>query len=87
MTNSTSVDRESVLEPLIRKLSYRTRLVERDRAAIRALPHTVKSMEPHQYVVREGDRASPDEIKADPEIVAAAALDVYQADVMSSPGA
>jgi CRP-like cAMP-binding protein len=57
VTNSTSGNRkESALEPLVRKLSYRTRLDERDRAAILALPHTVKSMEPHQYVVREGDR-------------------------------
>jgi hypothetical protein len=61
VTNSTSGNRkESALEPLVRKLSYRTRLDERDRAAIMALPHTVKAMEAHQYVVREGDgRAIP----------------------------
>jgi CRP-like cAMP-binding protein len=57
MTNSTSANRkESALEPLVRKLSYRTRLDERDPAAILDLPHTVKSVEPHQYIVREGDR-------------------------------
>jgi CRP-like cAMP-binding protein len=57
VTNSSVDSKGSALEPLIRKLSYRTRLDDRDRAAIRALPHTVKSMEPHQYVVREGDQA------------------------------
>lgn len=59
MTNNSSVGlKESALEPLIRKLSYRTKLDERDRSALMALPHKVKSMEPHQYVVREGDRAT-----------------------------
>ena len=59
MTNSRSVDpNESALEPLVRKLSYRTRLDEQDRAALMSLPHVVKSVEPHQYIVREGDRPS-----------------------------
>ena len=59
MTNHPSANpKQSALEPLIRKLSYRTKLDQGDRAAILALAHTVKSVEPHQYIVREGDRAT-----------------------------
>ena len=48
----------SALEPLIRKLAYRQRLSTEDRAAIRALPHSVKRFEPHHYIVRERDAAT-----------------------------
>lgn len=47
---------EHTLEPLARKLEYRAVLSPSDRAALLALPHTVKSLEQHQYVVREDDR-------------------------------
>jgi CRP-like cAMP-binding protein len=46
----------SALEPVVQKLAYWQKLDEDDRAAIRALPHTVKSFEQHQYIVRERDR-------------------------------
>ena len=40
---------------MVRKLEYWTKLDEMDRAAILALPHAVKSFDPHAYIVREGD--------------------------------
>ncbi|HET7678949.1 MAG TPA: Crp/Fnr family transcriptional regulator [Xanthobacteraceae bacterium] len=45
------------LERLARKLEYRVRLSPEDRAALLALPYTVKSVEQHYYVVRQGDKA------------------------------
>jgi CRP-like cAMP-binding protein len=42
---------------LLRKLEYWQTLDADDRAAILALPHTVKTLEQHSYVVREFDRA------------------------------
>jgi hypothetical protein len=48
----------SALEPLIRKLAYRQRLSAEDRAALRALPHSVKRFEPHHYIVREREVAT-----------------------------
>ena len=48
----------SALEPLVRKLSYRRELDAADRAAVLALPHVVKPLEQHQYIIRERDRAS-----------------------------
>ena len=48
---------EHPLEPLVRKLAYRAKLSGADRDALLALPHTVKTMEQHHYVVREGDAA------------------------------
>ena len=48
---------EPGLEPLARKLEYRVKLDKADRAALLALPHTLKQLERHHYVVREGDRA------------------------------
>lgn len=47
----------SVLEPMVRKLEYRQKLDADDRAALLALPHKVKLLEAHDYVVRQGDRA------------------------------
>jgi CRP-like cAMP-binding protein len=47
---------EPILEPLLKKLSYRAQLRASDRAAILALPHIVKSLEQHQFIVREDDR-------------------------------
>jgi CRP-like cAMP-binding protein len=45
-----------VLEPLVRKLSLHGPLSEDDKAAVLALPHTVRNLEPDQYLVREGDK-------------------------------
>jgi CRP-like cAMP-binding protein len=46
----------AALEPLARKLSYWHKLDAADRAAALALPHVVKSVEQHHYLVREHDR-------------------------------
>lgn len=46
------------LEPLVRKLAYHVDLDAADRAAILALPFTVKNVERHHYIVREHDRAT-----------------------------
>jgi CRP-like cAMP-binding protein len=48
----------SALEPLVRKLEYRVKLDEADRAALLALPHTLKRFENHHYIVRERDQAT-----------------------------
>lgn len=48
----------SALEPMIHKLEYRGRLSATDRAALLALPHTVKRFENQHYVVRERDQAT-----------------------------
>lgn len=46
------------LDPLVRKLAYRVELDGADRAAILALPSTVKLVERHHYLVREHDVAT-----------------------------
>lgn len=46
----------STLEPMLRKLEYRQKLDAADRAAVLALPHKIKQLERHDYIVREGDR-------------------------------
>jgi CRP-like cAMP-binding protein len=46
------------LEPLVKKLAYRSRLDTQDRAAIMALPFTVKTLERSQFVVRERELAT-----------------------------
>jgi CRP-like cAMP-binding protein len=48
----------ATLEPLVRKLAYWHKLDSADRAALLALPHTVRGLEPHHYIVRERDRAT-----------------------------
>ena len=45
------------LEPMLRRLEYWRRLDADDRAALLALPHSVKAFQPHHFVVREYDRA------------------------------
>jgi CRP-like cAMP-binding protein len=54
----TTQDRPSTeaLEPFLRKLEYRQKLNASDRAAVLALTHKVKSVEPRDYIVREGDK-------------------------------
>ena len=56
MNQSTSDS--SSLEPLVSKLSYRVPLDAADRAAILALPFTVKLIERNHYLVREHDVAT-----------------------------
>ena len=46
-TNSSS------LEPLVAKLVYRTDLSAEDRAAILAMPFSIRRMERGQFIVRE----------------------------------
>lgn len=46
----------SPLAPMLRKLGYWGELSEDDRAALLALPHTTKAIEPQGYIVREGDK-------------------------------
>jgi CRP-like cAMP-binding protein len=48
----------AALGPLVQKLSYWAKLDGADKAALLALPHSVKSLEPHQYIVRERDKAT-----------------------------
>lgn len=47
----------STLEPLVQKLAYRSELDQDDRAAILALPFTLKKMERHHFIVRERELA------------------------------
>jgi CRP-like cAMP-binding protein len=47
---------EHVLEPLLRKLRYWASLDEADEKALLALPHEIKEIQPHHYIVRERDR-------------------------------
>jgi CRP-like cAMP-binding protein len=44
------------LAPMLRKLQYWGVLNEDDQAAVLGLPHTTKVVEPHGYIVREGDK-------------------------------
>ena len=41
---------------MVRKLEYFRPLEEDDRAAVLALPHSLKTIEPRAYIVREGDK-------------------------------
>jgi CRP-like cAMP-binding protein len=49
---------EHPLSPLVQKLEYSGELCGEDRNAILALPHTLKAVEPHSYIVRHGDKPS-----------------------------
>lgn len=55
MQRDTSI---STLEPLVEKLTYRSDLDVDDRAAIMALPFTIKTVERGQFIVRERERAT-----------------------------
>ena len=48
----------AVLEPMVRKLGYWQKLDAADRQAILALPHTVRRVEQHHYIIRGRDKAS-----------------------------
>jgi CRP-like cAMP-binding protein len=53
----TTASEPSTLEPMLRKLAYWQKFDADDRAAILALPHTVRTLEAGNYIVREFDRA------------------------------
>jgi CRP-like cAMP-binding protein len=57
MTSATPAS-ASPLDPLLRKLQYWRELDEEERNAVLSLPHTVRKMEAHHYLVREFDRAT-----------------------------
>lgn len=48
---------KSVLAPMVEKLSLWRPLSDDDRAALLALPFRPHTIRPHEYIVREGDRA------------------------------
>jgi CRP-like cAMP-binding protein len=43
---------------MLRKLESWATFTDADREALLALPHTLKAIEPHHYLVRDGDRAT-----------------------------
>src|SRR5215212_3578019 len=49
----------STLQPMVNRLGYHRPLSADDRAALLALPHTIRRFERNYYVVREYDRAAP----------------------------
>jgi CRP-like cAMP-binding protein len=57
-TGGNAMSRSDVLEPLLRKLNYWFPLDAADEAALLALPHRVKTLEPHHHVVREREKAT-----------------------------
>ena len=46
----------STLEPMLRKLQYWRKLDAEDRAAVLALPHVLRTLQPSHYLIREFDR-------------------------------
>lgn len=58
MSSQSSQQARSALDPLVRKLEYRANFSAADRSALLGLPHVVRSLESHHYVVRERDRAT-----------------------------
>ena len=51
------MSQDSALEPMLRKLSYHFPLDQADERALLALPHKVKELDPHHYIVREREQA------------------------------
>ena len=49
---------QSPLAPMLRKLESWASFTDKDREALLALPHILKAIEPHHYIVRDGDRAT-----------------------------
>lgn len=49
---------QPALRPMLNKLEYWGAFDDVDRRALLSLPHTLKSLEKHQYVVRERDKAT-----------------------------
>jgi CRP-like cAMP-binding protein len=59
VNHSTSPPLESqTLQPMVNRLRYWHALDAGDCAAVLALPHAVRSFQPHHYIVREYDRAT-----------------------------
>jgi len=52
-------DNDQPLALLVRKLATHVELSKDDRAAILALPHTVREFDPSKYMVREGESPGP----------------------------
>jgi CRP-like cAMP-binding protein len=48
----------STLEPMVRRLEYRTNLGQADRAALLALPYTLRNVERRHFIVRERELAT-----------------------------
>ena len=53
-----SASTDSPLLPMLRKLQHWGAFSDADEAALLALPHTLRSFEPHAYIVRDGDAAT-----------------------------
>jgi CRP-like cAMP-binding protein len=47
---------DSPLAPMLRKLEYSAPLSSEDQEAVLALPHVLRTIEPHGYIVREGGK-------------------------------
>ena len=45
-----------ILAPMVRKLEHWHPLNEEERIAVLALPHIVRQLKPHQFVIWDGDR-------------------------------
>lgn len=59
MNHSTSQPSDTAtLQPMVSRLHYRHPLSNDDRAALLALPHSVRTFEPNHHVVREYERAT-----------------------------
>lgn len=56
--NSVAHAEGSTLEPMVRNLETRGKFSSEDRQALLSLPHTVKTVEQHHYIVREFDRTA-----------------------------
>jgi CRP-like cAMP-binding protein len=52
------MSRSNALEPMLRKLQYWLSLDADDEEALLALPHRLKSVDPHHYMVRERETAN-----------------------------
>jgi hypothetical protein len=46
----------SSLQPMVRKLGYWHPMEEEDKEALLALPHRVRAVDAHHYLVRERER-------------------------------
>ena len=57
MENAFEVADGPVLEPMVRKLEYWQKFSAEDREALLRLPHKIRNLEQHHYIVREFDRA------------------------------
>src|SRR5687768_10150269 len=56
--SNLAASNSSPLEPLVRKMAYWGKLDAGDRAAVLALPHILRRLEQHHYVIRERDKAT-----------------------------